>query len=84
MDADFSHDPDDLVRLYKACAEQGGDMSVGLRYVKGGRVKDWKLGPGAAATALRSMCAPFFGWACGTPPCRVRVLYPPRAPGLTA
>ncbi|MBK7384864.1 MAG: polyprenol monophosphomannose synthase [Flavobacteriales bacterium] len=41
MDADFSHDPDDLVRLYKACAEQGGDMSVGSRYVKGGRVKDW-------------------------------------------
>ncbi len=41
MDADFSHDPDDLVRLYKACAEQGGDMSVGSRYVKGGRVRDW-------------------------------------------
>jgi dolichol-phosphate mannosyltransferase len=41
MDADFSHDPDDLVRLYKACAEQGADMSVGSRYVKGGQVKDW-------------------------------------------
>ncbi len=41
MDADFSHDPNDLVRLYKACAEQGADMSVGSRYVKGGQVKDW-------------------------------------------
>lgn len=41
MDADFSHDPDDLVRLYKACAEGGADMSVGSRYVKGGHVRDW-------------------------------------------
>ncbi|MFN3876390.1 MAG: glycosyltransferase, partial [Flavobacteriales bacterium] len=40
MDADFSHNPDDLVRLWRACAE-GADMSVGSRYVKGGRVKDW-------------------------------------------
>jgi dolichol-phosphate mannosyltransferase len=41
MDADFSHDPDDLIRLYAACAEGGADMSVGSRYVKGGEVKDW-------------------------------------------
>lgn len=41
MDADFSHDPNDLVRLYDACATGGADMSVGSRYVKGGRVKDW-------------------------------------------
>ncbi|MBL8003215.1 MAG: polyprenol monophosphomannose synthase [Flavobacteriales bacterium] len=41
MDADFSHDPDDLVRLYKACADEGADMSVGSRYVKGGHVRDW-------------------------------------------
>lgn len=41
MDADFSHDPDDLVRLYDACDRGGADMSVGSRYVKGGRVKDW-------------------------------------------
>ena len=40
MDADFSHNPDDLVRLWRACAD-GGDMSVGSRYVKGGRVRDW-------------------------------------------
>lgn len=42
MDADFSHDPDDLVRLCKAC-EEGADMSVGSRYVEGGSVKDWTL-----------------------------------------
>ena len=41
MDADFSHDPDDLVRLYKACAKDGADMSIGSRYVKGGHVRDW-------------------------------------------
>ncbi len=40
MDADFSHNPDDLVRLWRACAD-GGDMSVGSRYVKGGQVRDW-------------------------------------------
>ncbi|MCB0810019.1 MAG: polyprenol monophosphomannose synthase [Flavobacteriales bacterium] len=40
MDADLSHDPDDLLRLYQACAD-GADMSVGSRYVKGGQVKDW-------------------------------------------
>ncbi len=41
MDADFSHDPNDLPRLYDACAHQGADMSVGSRYVKGGHVRDW-------------------------------------------
>lgn len=41
MDADFSHNPNDLIRLYKACTEQGGDMSVGSRYVKGGKLENW-------------------------------------------
>lgn len=41
MDADFSHSPDDLVRLRAACADQGYDMSIGSRYVKGGSVKNW-------------------------------------------
>lgn len=41
MDADFSHNPKDLPRLYKACATQGGDMSVGSRYTKGGKVENW-------------------------------------------
>lgn len=41
MDADFSHNPDDLERLYNACAVDGADMSIGSRYCKGGKVKNW-------------------------------------------
>jgi dolichol-phosphate mannosyltransferase len=41
MDADFSHNPNDLPRLVEACAENGADMSVGSRYVRGGDVKNW-------------------------------------------
>jgi dolichol-phosphate mannosyltransferase len=40
MDADFSHNPADLNRLWEAC-QQGADVSVGSRYVKGGKVKNW-------------------------------------------
>ncbi len=40
MDADFSHDPEDLNRLYDACAK-GADMIVGSRYTKGGKVVNW-------------------------------------------
>ncbi|HIZ84999.1 MAG TPA: polyprenol monophosphomannose synthase [Candidatus Coprenecus stercoravium] len=43
MDADFSHNPDDLIRLYNACAVGGADMSIGSRYVKGIAVRDWPL-----------------------------------------
>lgn len=43
MDADFSHDPEDLTRLYDACVEEGADMSIGSRYVKGGKVKNWPM-----------------------------------------
>lgn len=41
MDADFSHNPADLERLYQACKTGGGDLSVGSRYVKGGAVENW-------------------------------------------
>ncbi len=44
MDADFSHNPNDLPRLYKACAEQGGDVSIGSRYVSGVNVVNWPMG----------------------------------------
>lgn len=43
MDCDFSHDPDDLIRLYNACKLDGADVSIGSRYVKGGKVKNWPL-----------------------------------------
>jgi dolichol-phosphate mannosyltransferase len=41
MDADFSHNPADLNRLYNACKFQGADVAVGSRYVKGGGVANW-------------------------------------------
>lgn len=43
MDADFSHNPDDLIRLYKACAEEGNDMAIGSRYVSGVNVVNWPM-----------------------------------------
>jgi len=43
MDADFSHNPDDLIRLYEACAIHGADAAVGSRYVNGGKVKNWPI-----------------------------------------
>ena len=44
MDADFSHNPDDLLRLWKACADEGADLSIGSRYCKGISVVDWPIG----------------------------------------
>lgn len=43
MDCDFSHNPDDLIRLHQAVASGAGSMSVGSRYIKGGKVKNWPL-----------------------------------------
>ncbi|WP_455168567.1 polyprenol monophosphomannose synthase [Aegicerativicinus sediminis] len=43
MDADFSHNPNDLIRLYEACAEDGADMSIGSRYIKGVNVVNWPM-----------------------------------------
>ena len=44
MDADFSHNPDDLPRLYHACADEGFDVAVGSRYVSGVNVVNWPMG----------------------------------------
>ena len=41
MDADFSHNPDDLIKLYDECKNKGADVSVGSRYVNGGKVVNW-------------------------------------------
>ncbi|MCU0470485.1 MAG: polyprenol monophosphomannose synthase [Arcicella sp.] len=43
MDADFSHNPDDLVRLYDACATQGADLAIGSRYIHGVNVVNWPM-----------------------------------------
>lgn len=44
MDADFSHNPEDLIHLYRACSEKGGDMAIGSRYVSGVNVVNWPMG----------------------------------------
>ncbi|PKP00741.1 MAG: dolichyl-phosphate beta-D-mannosyltransferase [Bacteroidetes bacterium HGW-Bacteroidetes-9] len=44
MDADFSHNPDDLIKLYDACANQGADVAIGSRYIKGVNVVNWPMG----------------------------------------
>ena len=44
MDADFSHDPNDLPRLYNACAKEGYDVAIGSRYVSGVNVVNWPIG----------------------------------------
>jgi len=43
MDADFSHNPKDLVRLYDACVKDGADVSIGSRYSKGVNVVNWPM-----------------------------------------
>lgn len=43
MDCDFSHNPDDLIRLYNACHVDGADVSIGSRYTKGGKISNWPL-----------------------------------------
>ena len=44
MDADFSHNPDDLIRLYDACSRKGADVSIGSRYINGVNVVNWPMG----------------------------------------
>lgn len=44
MDADFSHNPNDLLKLYDACAKDGADLSIGSRYVSGVNVVNWPMG----------------------------------------
>jgi dolichol-phosphate mannosyltransferase len=44
MDADFSHNPEDLIRLYSACADDGADLAIGSRYIKGVNVVNWPMG----------------------------------------
>lgn len=44
MDADFSHNPKDLDLLYSACKNDGGDVAIGSRYIKGGKIENWPWG----------------------------------------
>ncbi len=52
MDADFSHNPEDLLRLHAACAEGGVDLAIGSRYISGVNVVNWPL-----SRVLMSYCA---------------------------
>ena len=44
MDADFSHNPEDLPRLYEACSRDGADLAIGSRYCNGISVINWPIG----------------------------------------
>ena len=44
MDADFSHNPEDLPRLHEACVSGGGDVAIGSRYISGVNVVNWPIG----------------------------------------
>ena len=44
MDCDFSHNPEDLIKLYNACAKEGADLSIGSRYKSGVNVVNWPMG----------------------------------------
>ncbi len=56
MDADFSHNPADLPRLYKACAEEGADVAIGSRYISGVNVVNWPMGRVLMSYFASSMC----------------------------
>jgi len=55
MDADFSHDPRDLVRLFRACSDGNADVAIGSRYISGVNVVNWPL-----SRVLMSYCASIY------------------------
>ena len=55
MDADFSHNPNDLMKLYDACANEGADLAIGSRYMTGVNVVNWPMG-----RVLMSYCASIY------------------------
>lgn len=55
MDADFSHNPQDLLKLYDACAKDGADVAIGSRYITGVNVVNWPMG-----RVLMSYCASMY------------------------
>jgi dolichol-phosphate mannosyltransferase len=55
MDADFSHDPRDLVKLFNACNDKGADVAIGSRYISGVNVVNWPL-----SRVLMSYCASIY------------------------
>ncbi len=63
MDADFSHNPEDLVRLHEACAEQGYDLAIGSRYVTGVNVVNWPI----KRVLISYFASQYVRWVTGMP-----------------
>ena len=63
MDCDFSHNPDDLLRLYKACHEGGADVALGSRYVTGVNVINWPIG----RVIMSYYASAYVRWVLGIP-----------------
>lgn len=55
MDADFSHNPNDLIKLHDACKNQGADVAIGSRYISGVNVVNWPMG-----RVIMSYCASYY------------------------
>ena len=77
MDADFSHNPNDLPRLYQACSEQGGDVSIGSRYVSGVNVVNWPMGRVLMSYFRLQIRAVYHRNTCTRHHCRICLLPPP-------
>lgn len=63
MDCDFSHNPDDLLRLYNACDEGGADVAIGSRYVTGVNVINWPIG----RVIMSYYASAYVRWVLGIP-----------------
>ncbi|MGB3850582.1 MAG: polyprenol monophosphomannose synthase [Tunicatimonas sp.] len=63
MDADFSHNPEDLVRLHEACAKQGYDLAIGSRYVTGVNVVNWPI----KRVLISYFASQYVRWVTGMP-----------------
>ena len=63
MDADFSHNPQDLLRLYHSCKENGNDLAIGSRYISGVNVVNWPL----VRVLLSLSASVYVRWITGMP-----------------
>ncbi len=63
MDCDFSHNPEDLIKLYRACAVDGNDMAIGSRYVQGVNVVNWPMN----RVLLSYFASHYVRWVTGLP-----------------
>ena len=74
MDADFSHNPLDLPRLYNACAKEGADVAIGSRYVTGVNVVDWPMSRILMSYGAFKVCQTDYRYPCARHNGRIRLL----------